>query len=519
MGKVKNLSGVIKRIIVLGGGTAGWITAGILAKKHASNSAKQGIQISLIESPEISVVGVGEGTWPTMRKTLAQLGISETQFIRHCGATFKQASKFVNWISAKHDVYYHPFTEPQGFNKVDPAPYWQSYVQSDCSFAAAVSFQPFLCEQGLAPKAIANKEYEVVANYGYHLDAAKFIELLREHCVKQLGVEHICDTVEQVMQNSQGDISQLQTKKHGAQVADFFVDCSGMRSLLLADTLKVPFVPCDHVFLADTALAIQVPYSVVDEPIACHTIATAKAAGWIWDIGLQQRRGIGYVYSSQHCSEVEARSTLAQYIGCEALDVAKKIQFKPGHRQVFWKNNCVAVGLAAGFLEPLEASALMLIETSANYIAEQIPADIALMPLVAKRFNIMMLKKWRGVIDFLKLHYVLSERMEPFWQQHRQIDSIPESLQELLSLWRYNSPSEYDFTDNVEAFSAASYQYILYGAGFRSDFSQMEHIYKYGELAKKQLLMTQKHLEQLKFSLPKHRELIEKVNTLGFSKL
>ncbi|MGO4890822.1 tryptophan halogenase family protein [Flavobacterium sp. W21_SRS_FM6] len=513
------MSGVIKRIIVLGGGTAGWITAGILAKKHASHSAEQGIKVSLIESPDISVVGVGEGTWPTMRKTLAQLGISETQFMRECGATFKQASKFVNWITANNDVYYHPFTEPQGFNKIDPAPYWQSAVDATCSFSEAVSFQQYLCEHGLAPKTIANKEYEVIANYGYHLDAAKFITLLRKHCVSQLGVEHICDTVERIEQDTSGDINALQTKEHGMQKADLFVDCSGMRSVLLADTLKVPFVPCDDVFLADTALATQVPYIQADDPIACHTIATAQTAGWIWDIGLQQRRGVGYVYSSQHCSEDKARKTLAQYIGCETVEHAKKINFKPGHREVFWKNNCVAVGLAAGFLEPLEASALMLIETSANFIADQLPANTALMPLVAKRFNTMMLKKWRGVIDFLKLHYALSERTEPFWLQHRQSHSIPESLKELLALWRYRSPNEYDFTDSMEAFSAASYQYILYGVGFKSDFSQMKHIYKQSELAKKQLQMTQKRIEQLRYTLPTHRELINKVNTLGFSKL
>jgi tryptophan halogenase len=513
------LSGVIKRIIVVGGGTAGWITAGILAKKHASTDNCQGIRITLIESADISVVGVGEGTWPTMRKTLATLGIAETDFIRRCGATFKQASKFVSWITPQNDVYYHPFTEPQGFHRVDLAPYWQSLAGQDCSFSEAVSFQQYICEQGLAPKTIANKEFEVLANYGYHLDAAKFISLLQEHCVEQLGIEHICDTVEQVIQGDGGDITALQTKQHGLQEADFFVDCSGMRSLLLAETLNVPFIPCDHVFLADTALATQVPYPDPDTPIACQTIATAQTAGWIWDIGLQDRRGVGYVYGSRFCSDKQAQTTLAKYIGCDSLEKTKKISFTPGHRKIFWKNNCVAVGLAAGFLEPLEASALMLIETSANYIADQLPANQCLMPIVAKRFNTMMLKKWRGVIDFLKLHYVLSERSEPFWQQHRQAQSIPESLQELLELWRYSSPNEYDFTDNVEAFSAASYQYILYGAGFKTDFSQMSHIYNHSELAKKQLILKQKRLEQLKYTLPKHRELIDKVNTLGFSSI
>lgn len=501
---------------MLGGGTAGWITAGLLAKKHAANEFGKGIQVTLIESPDISIIGVGEGTWPTMRQTLAKLGISETQFMRQCNATFKQASKFVNWISASNDVYYHPFTEPQGFNKIDLAPYWQSAMPDDCTFAEAVTFQQYLCEQGLAPKTIANKEYEVVANYGYHLDAGKFIELLREHCTKTLNVEHISDTVSEVKQHPNGDIEALLTTQHDWQSAELFVDCSGMRSLLLGDKLNVPFIPCDNIFIADTALATQVPYANEDTPIACQTIATAQDAGWIWDIGLQQRRGVGYVYGSEFCSDEQAQQTLARYIGVESVEHARKISFTPGHRQLFWKNNCVAVGLSAGFLEPLEASALMLIETSANFIADQIPASKSQMPIVAKRFNTMMLKKWRGVMDFLKLHYILSQRSDPFWIKHRDPQSVPESLSELLELWQYRSPNEYDFTDNIEAFSAASYQYILYGAGFNSNFAQHSHLYKHAQLAQKHLMLNQKRLEQLKYQLPKHRELINKVNTIGF---
>lgn len=507
----------IKRIIVLGGGTAGWITAGLLAKKHAIGANGSSIKVTLIESPDIATVGVGEGTWPTMRQTLAKLGISETRLIRQCGATFKQGSKFVNWHCAQNDIYYHPFTEPQGFNKVDLAPYWRDLSPKHSSFAQAVTFQHHLCEQGLAPKGIANKEFETVANYGYHLDAGKFINLLREHCISKLGVEHLSDKVAQVMQHPNGDIASLMTQRHGEQTGQLFIDCSGMASMLLGKTLGVPLIACNQVFLADTALATQVPYTAPNAPIACHTTATAQTAGWIWDIGLQQRKGVGYVYASQFCSEQQARDTLASYIGKAHLAETKKISFTPGHRQVFWKNNCVAVGLAAGFVEPLEASALMLIESSANFIAEQLPADIEQMTLVAKRFNHTMLIKWRGVIDFLKLHYVLSQRSEPFWQQNRQSASIPESLQELLNLWRYRSPNDSDFTDQIETFSAASYQYILYGAGFETNFNQMRHLYGQSELARKQLMLKQKRVEQLQFSLPRHRDLLDKVNAIGFS--
>lgn len=514
------MSSPVKRIIVLGGGTAGWITAGLLAKKHASNAAESGIKITLIESPDISTIGVGEGTWPTMRQTLAKLGISETTFIRRCQATFKQASKFVNWIAPDNESYYHPFSEPQGYSRIDLGPYWRNFESVNGSFSEAVTFQHYLCEQGLAPKSIANREYEVVANYGYHLDAGQFIELLREHCTATLNVEHIYDTVEQVICAENGDIETLICHTNEPISADFFVDCTGMASTLLGKTLGVPFVPCNQVFLADTALATQVAYPSVDSPIACHTISTAQSAGWIWDIGLQHRKGIGYVYSSEHCDEQKARDTLNRYIGeAEIVKQAKKIQFTPGHRKLFWHKNCVAVGLSAGFLEPLEASALMLVESSANFIADQLPVNTELMPLVAKRFNTMMLKKWQGVIDFLKLHYVLSRRTEPFWQDSRDAHSIPESLQELLALWRYRGPSEYDFSDTIEAFSPASYAYILYGADFVQDLSPMQHLYTQQAAASKMIALNQKRIDQLKFNLPRHRELINKVLDIGFSSI
>jgi len=505
----------IKKIIILGGGTAGWITAGLIAKKHNSS-----INITLIESPDISTVGVGEGTWPTMRQTLSKLGISETTFIKRCSATFKQASKFVNWIKDENDVYYHPFTEPQAFNKFDLTPYWQKTLSKSKSFSEAVTFQQYLCENGLAPKSIANKEYDSVANYGYHLDASQFINLLREHCSEQLQVNHISDTVEQVNKDNEGNISSLSTINNGKLSADLFIDCTGMKSLLLGNALSVPFIPCSDIFLADTALAVQIPYRDNDSPIASQTVSTAQEAGWIWDIGLQKRRGVGYVYSSKHSTEVKARETLARYLKLPEDSIsAKKISFSPGHRNVFWKNNCVAVGLSAGFLEPLEASALMLIETSANYISDQLPAHKDQMDLVAKRFNSMMHIKWKGVIDFLKLHYVLGERKESFWADNRQKESIPESLQEKLLIWQYRSPSEFDFTDSTEPFSAASYQYILYGAGFKTQFEEMEYLYSKDEIAARQFSLNDKRVSQLKFSLPLHRHLIDKVLDVGFSKI
>lgn len=500
----------IKQIVILGGGTAGWITAGILAKKHAS-----AVSIVLIESSEVPTVGVGEGTWPTMRSTLKKIGISETEFLIRCQATFKQGSHFVNWTTADEDrAYSHPFTEPQGFSKIDIAAYWSQQNKND--FASSVTFQTQLCKAGLAPKGIANKEFEAVANYGYHLDAGAFAELLKEHCVDKLQVKHIVDHVVVAEQDTQGNISQLQTKQHGAVAGDLFIDCSGFACELLGNTLGVPFVPQNHQLFADSALATHVPYSHEDDPIACQTISTAHEAGWTWDIGLQQRRGVGYVYSSQYSTDEQAEKVLANYIGSKQSLSVRKISFQSGHREVFWKNNCVAIGLSAGFLEPLEASALMLVETSANFIADQLPPCKSHMHYSAKRFNHMLLHKWQGVIDFLKLHYVLSKRQEPFWQDNRSKASIPDSLTELLDVWKFRSPNEYDFPDVSAAFSAASYSYILYGSGFDTDYSLQPQLYKNHKMANRQFALNTRNIAQYQYQLPRHRELINKVKECGF---
>lgn len=504
---------VTKRILIVGGGTAGWLTAALLAKQHG-----QSIQICLVESSNIPTVGVGEGTWPSMRSTLQKIGISETEFITKCLATFKQASKFVDWISPSNE-YFHPFTQPAGYGKFDIAPYWESLSVAP-TFCDSVTFQSHMCKEGLAPKSIMHKDYETVANYGYHLDAGKFAELLKNHCVEKLQVTHVVASIIEVNQHEDGSISGVETDSADTLNADFFIDCSGFSSLLLGQTLGVPFIDKSDVLFNDTALAMHVPYENDDSPIACHTISTAQTAGWIWDIGLQHRRGVGYVFSSKHQSLEDAEQILKNYVGSQADEIAiRKIQFKTGHRESFWRHNCVAVGLSSGFLEPLEASSLMLVETSANFIADQLPMTKAEMEPMAKRFNQVFTAKWRGIIDFLKLHYVLSERKEPFWLDNKEPSSIPDTLQEMLMLWQYRVPSDYDFLQSNEAFSAASYQYVLYGAGFRTDFSLLAHTFTHSERAKKQLDVTLKTAQQMALRLPKHRELIQQIKQQGFAKL
>jgi len=512
-----------KTVVIVGGGIAGWLTAGRLAAQHRSNT-KEGLNVTLVESANIPAVGVGEGTWPTMRSTLRALGISETDFIRECDASFKQGAKFAKWVDgSEDDFYYHPLVLPQGFGKADLAAHWLAKEgQADVkSFSEEVCFQEAICEQGLAPKTIRTPEFSDIANYAYHLDSAKFAVFLQKHCQEKLGVTHIVDDVIGVNSLDNGDIASVTTKNNGELCAELFVDCSGFSSLLLGQHYQVPFKSCKDILFIDTALAVQVPYDDPEDDIASHTISTGQEAGWIWDIGLQHRRGVGYVYSSRHSSEEQARATLAKYVGdkFDSLTV-RKIPIVSGHREKFWQNNCVAVGLSAVFLEPLEASALVMVELAAQMISEQLPQSRDVMDIVAQRFNETALYRWEKIIDFLKLHYILSKRTDnKFWSDNRDPKSIPESLQNLMKLWQYRAPADLYFTSNNEVFPAAIYQYVMYGMGFKSDYSHTPYVLNNSEFADSQFAQNKKLIEKAKASLPKNRELLNKIKAYGFSRI
>jgi tryptophan 7-halogenase len=503
-------------VVIVGGGTAGWLTAGVIAARHKARMAN-GFSVTLIESPTVKIIGVGEGTWPTMRGTLQKMGVSETDFFRVCGAAFKQGAKFAGWTTGSaDDAYYHPLMLPQGFTQLNLAPHWLEDGRGK-SFCDFVCPQGDLCDAGLAPKLITTPEYKAVANYAYHLDAAKFAPFLQKHCVEKLGVRHVLADVERVNQLENGDIASLTTPQAGDIAGDLFVDCTGFSAILLGKTLSVPFTDCSDVLFCDAALAVQVPYASEDAPISSHTVSTAHEHGWTWDIGLQNRRGIGYVYSTRHASDDEARATLLRYLGVADTDLPiRKIPIRSGYRQRFWKNNCVAVGLAAGFLEPLESSAIVLTELSAKLIAEQMPATRDLMDVIATRFNDVTLYRWGRIIDFLKLHYVLTKRTDSkFWTDNVDPATIPDRLKDLLRVWTYHSPWLFDEFDRLEeVFPAASYQYVLYGMGFKSEVDTAENAAS-RSMAAKHFAENQASGRQMVSQLPGNRELLRKINQYG----
>lgn len=502
----------VRNIVIVGGGTAGWLTAGVIAAKHKSR-IPSGITVTLVESPDTPIIGVGEGTWPTLRATLARMEVPETELFRQCDAAFKQGARFARWTTgAADDGYYHPLMLPQSFAQLNLAPHW--LAQDDRpSFCDAVCPQGRICDEGLAPKTISTPEYDGVANYAYHLDAGKFAPFLQRHCCEKLGVRHVLAEVRQVRLAEDGDIAAIVTDRAGEIEGDLFIDCTGFKALLLGDALGVPFKDVGDVLFCDTALAVQVPCESDSSPIASHTISTAQSAGWIWDIGLPTRRGVGHVYSSRHISDDDAERELSAYLGGAGVDVPmRKISIRSGHRETFWKRNCVAVGLAAGFLEPLEASAIVLIELSAKLIAGQLPVCREVMDVVASRFNATTHYRWGRIIDFLKLHYVLSRREDSaFWRDNRLPETIPERLQELLLLWRYQSPWLHDEFDRVEeVFPQASYQYVLYGMGFRTEVDPAALA---GEARAAERAMQENRVwsERMRNRLPRHRDLIDKI--------
>ncbi len=508
----------IRHVVIVGGGSAGWIAAARIAAKN-NTAAGDGLRVTLVESSTIDTIGVGEGTWPTMRNTLKKIGISEAQFIRECDGTFKQGAKFVGWADGSaQDSYYHPLNPPHAALQINlSGPWMRGDAPEGLCFADAVDFQSALCDAGRAPKSITSPEYGGMANYAYHLDAGKFARLLREFSVEKLGVRHIVDDVTTVNQAENGDIASIDTRLNGQIEGDLFIDCTGFAALMIEGVYRVPFVECSDILLADTALAIRVPYEHEDTPLVTHTISTAQDAGWIWDIGLPTRRGTGYVYSSNHTSHDEAEATLRRYLGPVSTDQpARRINIRSGHRREFWVNNCVAIGLSGGFLEPLEASALMLIETAVDLVADRLPENRSTMEVLAKQFNSAFEHHWKRIIEFLKLHYVLTKRDDTaFWRDNRDPASVPDELSQRLELWRYHPPGPEDFPFQKEIFSWPSYQYVMHGMKFEADYAARPETAQSRQLAQHCFAAVSQARQKSVAEMPMHRQLLDKIHQFG----
>ena len=504
-----------RRILIVGGGTAGWLAAAYLAK-HLALSERSHLEVTVLESPDIGIIGVGEGTFPTIRTTLQFLGIDERRFIRETAATFKQGIRFVDWArtptGGAHHEFLHPFEAPFYTEGTSLVPYW--LLQDEAArppFAQAVTLQQRVAEAMRAPKRAHEAAYAGPLNYAYHFDAIRLAKVLAERA-RELGVRHVEATVSGVVRDATGAVDHVDTLQHGAFRADLYVDCSGFSAEMIGQAPGATFKSARHHLFADRALTCKLPTDDPDAPLESCTIATAHEAGWTWEIGLNGARGIGCVYSSDHMRDDRAAEILRGYIGAAHADVAtRRIPFAAGWRERQWVKNCVAVGLSAGFLEPLESTGLVLIEAAVGMIAEMFPHGGPI-EAPARRFNELMNARFENIVNFLKLHYCVSGRDEPFWRDNATADSIPERLAEFLEQWKYRPPGRFDFMLDTETFAFFNYQYILYGMGYRTDMSGARADFTQVEEAERLFAKIRRFGDRALVDLPSHRALINQIN-------
>jgi len=455
------------RILIVGGGSAGWITAAYLDRALNGQGPKNA-PIAVVESARIGRIGVGEATIPTMKRTLSRIGVPEREFLQAADATFKQAIRFDNWLRPGHK-YYHPFDRLTA-TRFDQ--HGLRYLASDrkLPFADGVTPQTGLCEEELSPKLSDDGDYNGQMPYAYHMDAEKFADYLSNFC-RNRGVGHVVDDVVEVQRRENGDVTAIKTAGGQRIEADLFIDCTGFARLLIGKTLGVEYKEFGDYLLCDRAVAMQVPYDVHPQKnVRPYTTSTALTSGWVWDIGLQNRRGTGYVYSSQFISDDDAEAELRAHEGPHCKDInARRLKFVTGRVKEAWKNNVVAIGLSAGFLEPLESTGLFFIEEGADYLSELFPR-LGDWSVCRQMYNDRMRARYAECLDFINLHYVLTQRDDsPFWREVKKPERITPSLKEMLARWNEKPPSRLDFTDQQQLFSHINFEFILYGMEWAPD--------------------------------------------------
>jgi tryptophan halogenase len=511
----------VKQVLIVGGGTAGWLAACYLARV-LGEPARGGLTIRVIDAPGIGSIGVGEGTFPTIRRTLARIGIPELTLLREADASYKQGIRFVGWRTGKmhpgqEDSYLHPFQYARERTGLDLLSYWLLGEAGPVGWDAASSVQKAVVDRCLGPKLPSHREYEGALDYAYHVDAQKLGVVLRDKALS-LGVQALEDEVTSARLDERGHIAAVATRAHGDLQADLYIDCTGFRALLIGKALGSSFQSCRSTLSCDSALAIQVPYALPDSPIQSCTVSTAQEAGWIWDIGLLERRGIGYVFSSAHSDQARAESVLRSYVGPEAnsKDV-RLIKFEAGYRPVGWQGNCVAIGLSAGFFEPLEATGIILIEAACALLGRLFPWGREY-EVASGQFNRLMSARFERTLDFIKLHFCLSQRADTdFWRDNRDIRSIPDSLNDRLERWRFRPPSNLDVDLNCDLFTEHSWQHILYGMGYRTDLAGRIDMFRYRAEAASIFSEMRRSSDMACQSLPSHRDLLRSAKTPAIS--
>jgi tryptophan 7-halogenase len=445
----------LKNIVIVGGGTAGWMAASAFSKVLGS-----GYHVRLIESEEIGIVGVGEATVPHLKAFNNMLGIDEIEFVKQVQGTFKLGIQFKDW-GRLGDNYIHGFgTIGQDLGVMPFYQYWLKAFQAGTAGdigqyslnTAAAPRGKFMASASDVPAA------SPLANiaYAYHFDAGLYAKYLRGYAEARGIVRTEGKIVDTVLRASDGFVEAVVLNSGEKISGDLFIDCSGFRGLLIEQALHTGYDDWTHWLPCDRALAV--PCENMGPPTP-YTRSTARESGWQWRIPLQHRTGNGYVYSSKYISDDEASATLMKNLDGRALADPRPLRFVTGKRKKFWNKNVVAIGLASGFMEPLESTSIFLIQSGIIRLLSLFPeSDFS--PVLTERYNAQCSFEFDRIRDFLILHYKATERDDtPFWNYCRTM-SIPESLENNIRLFR---DSGRFYRDAEEMFAVTSWVQVMLG--------------------------------------------------------
>jgi tryptophan 6-halogenase len=465
---------MVKNVVIVGGGTAGWMTASYLQATFADR-----VSVTLVESASVGTIGVGEATFSTVRHFFDYLGLAENEWMPECSATYKLAIRFENWRSPGHH-FYHPFERLRVVDGFGLPDWWLQQRPSerfdqDCFVIASLceanrsprDLDSVLFEKGFAGDSLGRttlSEQYTQFPYAYHFDAALLAKYLTKYAT-QHGARQIVDDVLDVVLDEHGSISHVVTGQHGELHADLFVDCTGFRSLLLAKALDEPFVSYQDMLPNDSAVALRVPTDMASTGIRPCTTATAMDAGWIWTIPLAGRLGMGYVYARDYCTPERAEQTLREFAGPAAADLeANHIRMRIGRSRQAWVRNCVAIGLASGFVEPLESTGIFFIQYGIEQLVKHFPTA-GWEPGLRDSYNRALASCMDGVREFLVLHYHAAARADNDYWRDARTRAIPDSLAEHLEQWRTRLPDQSSVPKAYHGFEPYSYICMLLGLG------------------------------------------------------
>ncbi|MEO0815674.1 MAG: tryptophan halogenase family protein [Pseudomonadota bacterium] len=422
-----------QNVVILGGGTAGWMTAAGLASLLGST----GISVTLVESEAIGIVGVGEATLPHLRFFNQSIGINELEFMAATRATVKLGIEFVDW-GRKGDSYIHPFgdyglpNDGIGFHH-----FWRKFANGAgpiCDYSLPV----LMAREGkFAPPSSDDRSVLSTYRFAYQMDATAYAPFLRKHA-EQRGVTRIEGRVVSVQRADNGDIASIGLESGETVAGDLFIDCSGFKGLLIEEALETGYEDWTQWLPCDRAVAVACEHA---GPLLPYTRATAREAGWQWRIPLQHRTGNGHVYCSAFLDDQDAEDRLVQSLEGRPIAQPRQLRFTTGKRRKLWNRNCVAIGLSGGFLEPLESTSIYLIQQGITYLAELFQAT-GRVETAQNEYNRMMDLEFDRIRDFLLLHYVATERDDtPFWRAMRAA-TLPDSLQEKIELFKTSGQVE-----------------------------------------------------------------------------